>query len=112
MEAKSIKETKELLVFLFTLGKVAKEAKENDGKFSYLDTVLLMKLLPQVGPALEGIDQVPAEMKDLDSMEVGELTALIGAEIVGVTTKEKLIAQITAGLELAKALHAFVKTLA
>jgi len=108
---KGIKDTKELLVFLFLLGAVAKEAKENDGKINYMDAILLMKLMPSVGPALDGIDQIPSELKDLDQVELDELAVTVAEEIKKVISKESLITQIVAGLELAKALHAFVKTL-
>lgn len=107
----TIKETKELLVFLFQLGSVVKEAKENDGKVTYMDSVLLMKLLPTVGPAIEGIDQVDDEIKDLDATEVDQLVAYIGEETGKIIAKEHAVAQILAGLQLGKALYAFVKTL-
>jgi len=105
-----VKETKEMLVFLFTLGKVAKEAKENDGKITYLDAVLLMKVLPSLGPAIDKADDIVAEIKDIDGDELNELATLVGVELGGLA-KEKLVSQVIAGLEVAKSLLAFIKTL-
>ena len=105
-----IKESKEMLVFLFMLAKVAKEAKENDGKITYMDSVLLMKVVPSLGPAIENADLILAEIKDLDDAEINELINFLAIEVGGVFTEEKLIGQIIAGLNVAKSLNAFIQT--
>ncbi len=104
-----IKETKEMLVFLFMLAKIAKEAKENDGKITYMDTMLFMKVLPSFGPAMEDADIIIAEVKDIDGDEADELITYIGTEVGMVVGKEMLIKQIIAGLEVAKSINNMVK---
>lgn len=113
MEGKKlgIKETKEMLVFLFTLGKAVKEAKENDGKIDYMDAMLLMKVLPSMGPALDNAGDIVAEIKDIDGEEADELITYIGQEVGLVIGKEQLVAQIIAGLEVVKSLNNFIKLL-
>lgn len=104
-----IKETKELLVLLFTFGKSVKEAKENDGKIDMLDIGLVMKVIPVITPALDDINLVVSELKDLDEAEATELVSFVGTEVGELVSKEELIEKIVAGLELAKAAHKFIK---
>lgn len=106
-----IKETKEMLVFLFMLGKVVKESKENDGKIDYMDAMLLMKILPSMGPAIEDAGKIVEEIKDIDGDEANELIAYLGTEVGLVVGKEQLVIQIVAGLEVAKSLNNFIKVL-
>lgn len=105
-----IKETSEVLVFAFKFGSVIKEAKENDGKFSYLDFILLAKLSPSFMTAINGIDQVILEVKDIDGEELNQLAVIVGANI-SLIGKEKLVAQVIAGLNMIKSIQAFVVTL-
>lgn len=103
--------TKEVLAFIFALGKIVKEAKENDGKITVMDAALLMKLIPYIGPAFDEIDVVIPEVKDLSPAEVDELIAYLTKQTGELVGKEKLLEQITAGLECVKAIAKFVKTL-
>lgn len=105
-----VKETKEMLVFAFKLGGVIKEAHDNDGKYSYADLIFLPKLAPSFVSAADHADAIGKEIQDIDGEELNELALTVGAEI-GVLGKEKLIAQVMAGLEVVKSLHAFVKLL-
>ena len=106
-----IKNTKEMLVFLFVLGKAVKEAKENDGEISYMDAMLLMKVLPVMGPAVEDAGKIIDEVKDLDKEEADELVSYIGKEVGEIISKEKLVDQVVAGLKVAQAINEFVKLL-
>jgi hypothetical protein len=106
-----IHNTKEMLVFLFTFAKIAKEAKANDGKFNANDLVLFMQLFPKVGPAFDDADKILAELKDLDSSESQELLTLVGKEVGVIVSSEKLVGQINAGLVAVKAISEFIKTL-
>ena len=106
-----IHNTKEVMAFLFAIGKVVKEAKQNDGKINVMDAALLMKVIPYVGPAFEDIADVVPEMKDLNQAEIDELVAYITKQVGEVIGKEKLLEQVTSGLEAVKALAKFVKTL-
>lgn len=79
MTTKSIKETKELLA---GLGKVAVAAKKiaADGKVNASDLVTLMDLIKDVSvisEGLKGAGEIPAELKDLDEVEVLEIIACI-----------------------------------
>lgn len=86
MEPKSIKELKELLEGLKLLAVTAKKISA-DGKINVDDLSSIVELGMQMGTlaaAVEGIDQVPAELKDLDEAEVIELITIgysIAAEI-------------------------------
>ena len=105
-----IKESKEMLVFLFMLGKVMKEAKENDGKIDYMDAMLLMKLMPLMGPAFEGVSEIMEEIKDIDAAEADELIKYLAEETGSILEgKEDLIAKIISGLEVAKSINNFAK---
>lgn len=109
-EKKDIKNTKEALVFFFKCGHVLKQAKENDGKVNYMDAVLLMQLVPLMGPAVDEFDQIDDEFKDIDDAELAEIAVLVGENITALG-KEKFVAQVMAGLEVAKAVSKFIKTL-
>lgn len=81
-----------------------------DGKIDAADLGLLLSLIPAVGPAIDGIGEIPAEIKDLDVAEAQALVAHVMAKLT--ITDDKAIAVINAslkmlvaGLELAKALQ-------
>jgi len=105
------KETQEMLTFLFGVGKLIKQAKENDGKFSVTDAPLVMALLPSVGPAIGHAEDIIAELKDIDDAELDALAKTIGVGVGELFNKEKLVEQVVKGLEVAKALLAFVHVL-
>ena len=59
----------DLLVFLGKLASTAKQAVDNDGKISFKDAALFVELLFPAIAAITAIDQVPAELEDLDPSE-------------------------------------------
>ena len=67
-----IAETKDVLTLVLSTIDVIKKANE-DGSINMGDIGLLVGLLPKLGPAFSGIDQVPAELKDLSQPEQTEL---------------------------------------
>ena len=78
-EAKSIKETLELLE---GLGEVAVAAKKiaKDGKVNADDLKVLMDLAlnaEKLSSAVSGVSEVPSELKDLDESEVMEIIKTI-----------------------------------
>ena len=83
----STKESKELLKLVFAFVKVLKEAKENDGTIGVTDLALLVNMFPHVGDAVDGIDKVIPELKDLDAKEVKDLLVFTGAQLSGVMSK-------------------------
>lgn len=76
----NISQLKEVVVLLIQ-GVNAQQEAMADGSLSYTDAGLIFKVLPSVAPAIEGIDQVPAELADLQSDEVDELCALVASDL-------------------------------
>lgn len=74
-----IKETKELVKFGLVLGKALAEALA-DGKVDLTDALKFLPVLRELKDAVEGIDQVPTELKDLDDAEKKELLEYIKGE--------------------------------
>lgn len=107
-----IQNTKELIQMGAATAKIIKQAKENDGAYSAMDLPLLINLFPTMGPALDDIASVPAELKDLDADELKELLQF-GAAHIGEAYSDSpaLIAKVEAvlgvGLAIAKAVKAF-----
>jgi len=108
---KGTKNTEEVLALVFGLGKVLKQAKKNDGKFSSADLVLLTQLFPHFGPAFDEVGEVPAELKDLDTEEVKRLLTVSAAHLGDAVDSEELMEKVEKGLAAALALLAFVKVL-
>ena len=99
-EKLGIKETKEMLALGFALGKAIKEAKANDGKVNAADLMLLMGVIPAMGPAMDKIDMIPAEIKDIDTEEAKELLQYAGEQVGEMLSEEELVKKINAGLEV------------
>lgn len=83
MEKKTIKETKELFA---GLGLVAKEVKGAlaDGKIDLSDLSHVLNLGKEhqvLVEAIQGANEVPAELKDLDKEELLEILMLVYKEI-------------------------------
>ena len=104
----SIKETKEVLKFLFVAFKQGKIALE-DGAMSMFDVRHFFAVLPLVKPALDDIKLVPAEIKNLDESEIAELMAFCKAEFFPLLGDKELLAKIEIGLEAAHAMYKLVK---
>jgi hypothetical protein len=98
------KDTEEAMKLGFAVAKVVKQAKENDGKFSSADLMLLTQLFPHFGPAFEGLDKIPAELKDLDEAEVKHLLNVAAAHLGGVLGKEELVRKVEKALKVALAI--------
>ena len=105
-----MKETNELVLFLFKTGKTVKMAKENDGKIDVNDIVLLVPLMSDIGPAIEGADKIIDEIKDMDEQESKDLIDLVAKETGEVLTgKAELVDKIIKGLKFAQAGYEFYK---
>lgn len=68
----ALKETKELLSFVFALAKTAEKALE-DGKIGLDDASLFFTLLPSFGPAFDNISEIPSELGNLVVEDAHEL---------------------------------------
>jgi hypothetical protein len=106
----SIKETKEILLACFKIAGSVKAANA-DGKIDINDAALFFSVIPTLGPAFEGISNVPKELKDLSAEEVSELEIYISKEVGDLVEKEKLMSQINAGLKLVHSMYDFFITL-
>lgn len=105
---KGNKETKDVLALGFAFAKAYKAAKA-DGQVNSMDLPLLVSAFPALGPALEGIDQVPAELKDLDLEEVGDILAFSAAHLSESADSESLKRKVEKSLKLGLAVLDLVK---
>lgn len=74
-------EAKEVFDLGFSLVSAVKSAKENDGKIDFKDLPLLALVVPNVGAALDKINMVPSELKDLDEADAKDLLAHAAAKL-------------------------------
>jgi hypothetical protein len=108
-EVKGTKELTELVDLPLTLAGIVVAARA-DGKIDVLDLPLLFGLAQTVGPALEGIGEVKAELADLSEAEAAALIAHIEAKWPALgSEKAKVVA--AAGLKSAYALYQLVKAI-
>jgi hypothetical protein len=78
--AKGIKETKELLRFVFSLTNAIKESY-SDGDLDFWDAKNFVEPLSMLGDALDNIDEVLPELQDLDENEISELVSYVLDEL-------------------------------
>ena len=89
-EKKDIAQLKELVTLIVKGAGLGVEIAK-DGKFGFDDVASLVRLVPTVTAAVEGIGQVPAELSDLSAEEVAELASLVAAELAVDSEKAKAI---------------------
>lgn len=87
---KGTKELTEVVDLMLVMGQIVVEAKK-DGKIGMEDVGLMLKLIPSLGPALDGIGEVPAEIKDLSVEEAEALAAHVIANLTVDNEKARLI---------------------
>lgn len=109
MEKMDIKNSKEMLNLIFGLGFAIKKSLEDGIDVS--DTVNLIPVISQVGPAFDDAGMIVAEMKDLDEEEVEELVALAKSKIGEIIDEEELLEKIELGMKAALAVYEFVSVL-
>lgn len=74
-----MKELKELLSFVFALNDAVWKSLE-DGQITFGDVVYLYETLKTAGPAIEGIDKIMAEFKNMTAEQREELMAFVREE--------------------------------
>lgn len=94
-----VENIKEVMLLGFGFGKMLKTAKENDGEINLSDAPLLVMIVPTLGPAIDEIDQVIPEFKDMDAEEAKYLMEEAKKELGDTLSDEELIEKIVAGLE-------------
>lgn len=108
-ESVGIQETKEVAVALAQLGcAIAKNVK--DGEFEFIDYASFIGSLPA---AIDNIEEVPAELKDLSGPEAEEvLNAVVDAmEPFGVVNIEIAKAWVTVGISVIETIIATVNAI-
>lgn len=103
MLSMDIKNTLEAIELAATLAKTI-DAARADGKVDLNDLGLLMGIMPKLGPALDDITQIPAEIRDLDADELNLIREKI-IETVGAVSSERVERIANSSLGLAIALH-------
>lgn len=103
-----IKELKELMDLLLGVTNAILKAKE-DGKIGVEDAKYLLDLLPLVGPSMDGVVQVPAELSDMTSDEAQELVAHVMASLMVTDLKAKAIVE--QGLKTLICVYALVRVI-
>lgn len=104
VEKKGVQNVKEALMVVVDMVHIAK-----DGKVNAEDLPKAMELVNDLGPALADMNQIPAEIKDLDPTEVAELTAAVVAKY-GVTDA-KAVSIIGEALKVVAAVYGLVQAI-
>lgn len=108
MSKVGIKNTKELMIFGMQLGLAGKMAMA-DGKLSVADLGLVAKVFPHIGPAVDDIGDVPAELKDIDADEAQELLMEAARQIPNVTDSKRLGLIVIKSIKVALSVGELVK---
>lgn len=72
-----------------------------DGKVNAEDMASFIQLAADIGPALEGMDQIPLEAKELDSEDITEIVNAVTTKLA--VTDSKAMAIIGHGLKIVAA---------
>ena len=105
-----IQETKDVLAFVFSLGKATASALE-DGAIGWSDAMDFIEPLKKLGPAIDNIEDVLVELQDLDDAEFEELVQFakdeFGLEDLADDTEAMVEEAINAGVEIVKIVRMF-----
>ena len=74
-----IKDTKEVLAFVFSLGRAISLATE-DGDLGWSDALKFIEPMKKIGPAMDDIEDVLVELGDLDDTEFEQLVQFVKDE--------------------------------
>ncbi len=92
-----VKETLEALDLALVAAKVLREVLA-DGKISIIEMLAFLKIRSAIGPAIDGLGKVPAELKDLSPSEVSEIVAHVMAKLDVGNSKAIAIAEASLGV--------------
>jgi len=105
-EKLGVKELKELIKFAIDFGEAIDKALA-DKKFDVSELGLLIGPLMQIKPAFEGFDKIGKEIKDLDEVEMLELSTFVKEEFD--IENDKIEAIIEKAIELGVKIYGFVE---
>ena len=97
-----IKNTQELVALITAVAKTVKDANA-DGSVDANDLTSLIQIFPTLGPAIAGITDIPAELKDLDEDEITQLGNSVKefvGDVVGGKYEEIAERSLKAGVEI------------
>ena len=78
-EKYGIQETKELLLFVFSLAEAIKKSNA-DGDFNWRDGLNFIEPLKKLGPAIDNIEDIIPEVADLEAEEWNELITFVSEQ--------------------------------
>ena len=78
-EKYGIQETKELLLFVFSLAEAIKKSNA-DGDFNWRDGLNFIEPLKKWGPAIDNIEDIIPEVADLEAEEWNELITFVSEQ--------------------------------
>lgn len=96
-----IKELKEVVVFIIE-GYLAGRKMLEDDKIGLTDLAHALPLIPSLIAAVEGIKEIPEEVKDLSAAEATELITFV-ANAFGIT-QERAVPKLQKSFDIARAL--------
>lgn len=103
-----LKETKELVSFVCALANSLGKIGEN-GKPALRDVMHLVPLMYKIPTAIDGVDDIPQEVKAMSEADLAELVQSIKDELD--LPQDKIEAAIEDGLDVAVKLYALAKKL-
>jgi hypothetical protein len=107
-ESKGVKDLTDVIDLALAAVNVVQSAKK-DGHIGVEDLGLVLQLIPLAGPALDGVGQIPAELKDLSAEEAAQVVAHLGAKLGIEDSKAMHIAE--AALKVAASGYSLVKAI-
>jgi hypothetical protein len=109
MSERGVKETKEVLAFVFSMANAIKISLA-DGDFDFWDAKNFIEPLKKIAPAVENIDEVLPELEDLSWDEILELAKYsmtelgLGGDINIVAEVESAAEQVEDAIEMGRSL--------
>jgi hypothetical protein len=109
MSERGVKETKEVLAFVFSMANAIKISLA-DGDFDFWDAKNFVEPLKKIAPAVENIDEVLPELEDLSWDEILELAKYsmtelgLGGDINIASEVESAAEQVEDAIEMGRSL--------
>tara|TARA_R110000796_G_scaffold173868_1_gene290828 strand:+ start:18482 stop:18817 length:336 start_codon:yes stop_codon:yes gene_type:complete len=108
MEKLGIENTLEVVTLGASIISAVQFSRE-DGSINAGDLIHLLRVIPKIGPALDEVEEVPAELADLDAIEREQIFERL-REIIGDEGDLKTEAYAVAALKIAEGIYEAVQT--